>query len=220
MGLPKQGRIVAVSDLYRSRADQIGAKLKCRAYYDYRKMLESADVDAVIIATPDHWHALPSIHACQARKHVYTEKPLTLTIREGRVMVAAARKYRCAFQTGSQSPLDGQTPRGLSIGPCRPARQGAYRDRRQLSQPVELRPARAARPRGSRLGRLVRPDRAAALSRRHLHAAGQARLESRSRPTPVAKRPAGARMGWTRSSGPWAPTPRGPWKSGPKRASP
>jgi predicted dehydrogenase len=101
MGLPKQGRIVAVSDIYRPRADQIAAKLKCRAYYDYRKMLESADVDAVIIATPDHWHALPSIHACQAGKHVYTEKPLTLTIREGRAMVAAARKYRCAFQTGS-----------------------------------------------------------------------------------------------------------------------
>ncbi len=101
MNLPKDGRIVAVSDIYRRRADQMAAKLKCPAYYDYRKMLEAAQVDAVIIATPDHWHALPSIHACQAGKHVYTEKPLTLTIREGRAMVAAARKYQVAFQTGS-----------------------------------------------------------------------------------------------------------------------
>jgi hypothetical protein len=101
MGLPKEGRIVAVSDIYRKRAGQIAARLKCRAYYDYRKMLEAADVDAVIVATPDHWHALPSIHACQARKHVYTEKPLSLTICEGRAMVAAARKYQVAFQTGS-----------------------------------------------------------------------------------------------------------------------
>lgn len=102
MDLPPQGRIVAVCDLLRSRADEVAKRRKCRAGYDYHKLLEASDIDAVIIATVDHWHALPSIHACQAGKHVYTEKPLSLTVREGRAMVEAARKYRRAFQTGSQ----------------------------------------------------------------------------------------------------------------------
>ena len=65
-------------------------------------MLDAKDVDAVIVATVDHWHALPSIDACRAGKDVYTEKPLSLTIREGRAMVEAARKYKRVFQTGSQ----------------------------------------------------------------------------------------------------------------------
>jgi predicted dehydrogenase len=56
----------------------------------------------VVISTPDHWHALPAIHACQAGKHVYCEKPLTLTIAEGRAMVKAARENRRIVQTGSQ----------------------------------------------------------------------------------------------------------------------
>ena len=102
MGLPKQGRIVAVCDINRPRAEAVAAARSCRAYDDYRKLLEAKDIDAVIIATPDHWHALPSIHACQAGKDVYTEKPLSLTIREGRAMVDAARKYQRVFQTGSQ----------------------------------------------------------------------------------------------------------------------
>ena len=56
-------------------------------YQDYRKMLESKDVDVVVLTTPEHWRALPCIHACQAGKDVYAEKPLSLTIREGRAMV-------------------------------------------------------------------------------------------------------------------------------------
>jgi predicted dehydrogenase len=102
MDLPKDGRIVAVCDVDRTRAEQVAGQKKCRAYTEYRKMLDAKDVDAVIIATPDHWHALPSIHACQAGKDVYTEKPLGLTIREGRAMVDAARRYARVFQTGSQ----------------------------------------------------------------------------------------------------------------------
>lgn len=102
MELPADAQIVAVCDLNLARAEEVAAALKCRAYQDYRQLLEARDVDAVMVATPDHWHALPSIHACQAGKDVYCEKPLSLTIVEGRRMVEAARKYDRVFQTGSQ----------------------------------------------------------------------------------------------------------------------
>jgi predicted dehydrogenase len=69
---------------------------------DFRRVLERQDVDAVIIATPDHWHALPAILACQAGKDVYVEKPLSLTIGEGRVMVNAARRHNRVVQMGTQ----------------------------------------------------------------------------------------------------------------------
>ena len=100
--LPKDARIVAASDVDFRRAQAVADRYGGRAYDDYRRMLDSDDVAAVVVATPDHWHALPSIHACQAGKDVYCEKPLTLTIAEGRLMVAAARKYQRVFQTGSQ----------------------------------------------------------------------------------------------------------------------
>jgi predicted dehydrogenase len=102
MGLPRDAQIVAVADFDRKRADEMADKRHCKAYYDYRQLLESRDVDAVVVATPDHWHALATIHACQAGKDAYTEKPLGLTIREGRQMVTAARKYKRVVQTGSQ----------------------------------------------------------------------------------------------------------------------
>ncbi len=72
------------------------------AVEDYRKLLDQKDIDAVIITTPDHWHALQTIHACQAGKDVYCEKPLTLVIEEGRAMVKAARDNKRIVQTGSQ----------------------------------------------------------------------------------------------------------------------
>ncbi len=102
MGLPPAAEIVAVNDVYAPRVQRFAEQFNCPAYDDYRKLLDDANVDAVVIATPDHWHALQSIHACQAEKDVYCEKPITLTIREGRLMVEAARKYGCIFQTGSQ----------------------------------------------------------------------------------------------------------------------
>ena len=69
---------------------------------DFRRVLDRRDVDAVIIGTPDHWHALPTVMACQAGKDVYVEKPLALTIGEGRVMVNAARRHDRVVQMGTQ----------------------------------------------------------------------------------------------------------------------
>ena len=69
---------------------------------DFRKVLDRKDIDAVIVGTPDHWHALPAVMACQAGKDVYVEKPLSLTIGEGRVMVDAARTYERVVQMGTQ----------------------------------------------------------------------------------------------------------------------
>lgn len=102
MGLPKETQLVAAADVLLERAEKIGQRFNATPYKDYRRLLEQKDVDAVVVATPDHWRALTSIHACQAGKHVYGEKPLTLTIAEGRKMVEAARKYNCVYQTGSQ----------------------------------------------------------------------------------------------------------------------
>jgi predicted dehydrogenase len=65
-------------------------------------LLEDKSIDAVLISTPDHWHALASIHACEAGKDVYCEKPLTLFIAEGQALVKAVRRYKRVFQTGSQ----------------------------------------------------------------------------------------------------------------------
>ncbi|MBM4088318.1 MAG: Gfo/Idh/MocA family oxidoreductase [Planctomycetes bacterium] len=75
----------------------------CRTYSNYRDLLEQPDIDAVVIATPDHWHAVQAVHACQARKHVYVEKPASCTVAEGRAMVAAARQNNCVVQVGSQA---------------------------------------------------------------------------------------------------------------------
>ena len=73
----------------------------CTGYKDFRDLLARQDIDAVAIAAPDHWHAYIAIASCQAGKDVYCEKPLSLTIREARAMVQAARKYGRVFQTGS-----------------------------------------------------------------------------------------------------------------------
>jgi predicted dehydrogenase len=101
-GKSKDARIVALADVNLPRARKAAEKYKAEVYKDYRKMLERKDVDAIITATPEHWRALTCIHACQAGKDVYAEKPMTLTIREGRLMVQAVRKYGRVFQCGSQ----------------------------------------------------------------------------------------------------------------------
>ncbi len=74
----------------------------CDAFPDFREILTRDDIDAVCIATPDHWHAIPLIEACRAGKDVYCEKPLTLTIAEAKRCIDAARKFKRIVQTGSQ----------------------------------------------------------------------------------------------------------------------
>jgi predicted dehydrogenase len=100
--LSADAQIVAMADVDIRRAQGNAAKYGAKAYQDYRRLLQCGDVDAVVVASPDHWHALHSIHAMQAGKDVYVEKPMTLTIREGRLMVRAARKYNRIVQCGSQ----------------------------------------------------------------------------------------------------------------------
>ncbi len=98
----KNARIVAVADVNRPRVEQFAAKMKAEPYSDYRELLERNDVDAVITATTDHWRVLTCIHACQAGKDIYAEKPMSHTVREGRLIVQAVRKHRRVLQTGSQ----------------------------------------------------------------------------------------------------------------------
>ena len=96
-------------------------------YRDYRQLLASKEVDAVLIATPDHWHALLTVNACEAGKDVYCEKPLTLVIREGSAMVKAARDHKRIVQTGSQQRSDAKFRRG-----CEYVRSGRIGDIRAV----------------------------------------------------------------------------------------
>jgi predicted dehydrogenase len=103
----KGSRVVAICDvdenLFAKESEQI-EKLggpKPKTYVDFREMLEDKDIDAVSIASPDHWHALHTIWACQAGKDVYVEKPLSWSLEEGRKMVEAARKHNRIVQIGT-----------------------------------------------------------------------------------------------------------------------
>jgi predicted dehydrogenase len=98
----KDCEVVSICDIYQPYLDFASQKIGSspKQFKDYRKLLELKDVDAVVICTPDHWHALQTIHACQSGKDVYVEKPLSLCIAEGRKMVEAARKYQRITQVG------------------------------------------------------------------------------------------------------------------------
>ncbi|MFM8578197.1 MAG: Gfo/Idh/MocA family protein, partial [Planctomycetaceae bacterium] len=89
----------------KQRADQRYGSADCAAYVDFRELLARDDIDAVHIGTPDHWHAIMTITARQAGKDVYLQKPETLTLREGPLMVAAARRYGRVVSGGSQRVL-------------------------------------------------------------------------------------------------------------------
>ncbi len=83
-------------------ASRQASKKKPRAYADYREMLKEKDLDIVLIATPDHWHALPMIAAVEAGADIYVQKPISVDIAEGQAMLAAARKHQRVVQVGTQ----------------------------------------------------------------------------------------------------------------------
>lgn len=108
-------QILAVTDVYKTKADnfvnitnkfyadaaQQNSYKGCTPYNNFMEMLERKDIDAVVVAVPDHWHAAVTVRAAAAGKDIYSEKPLSLTVKEGRAMVNAVRKYKRVFQTGS-----------------------------------------------------------------------------------------------------------------------
>jgi Predicted dehydrogenases and related proteins len=107
-------RVVAISEVYKDKAQRMLQKINTSeeknkqsvnnnipVYNDFRELLSRKDIDAVIIATPDHWHAAVAVRAAEAGKDIYCEKPLSLTVKEGRAMVNATRKYNRVFQTGN-----------------------------------------------------------------------------------------------------------------------
>lgn len=110
-------QVLAVCDPDRSHRDaakqdvathaaKSGGTASCETYNDFRELLARPDIDAVIVASPDHWHALHVVHAVRAGKDVYGEKPLSLTVREGRAMSDAVARHARVFQTGSQQRSD------------------------------------------------------------------------------------------------------------------
>jgi predicted dehydrogenase len=102
--LPESAQIVALCDCNLPRAEKFKADHKGSwpIVQHYQKLLERKDIDAVIVGTGEFQRVLPCIHACQAGKDIYAEKPLTLYIHEGRVLVNAARKHKTVFQVGTQ----------------------------------------------------------------------------------------------------------------------
>ncbi|MGA2031046.1 MAG: Gfo/Idh/MocA family oxidoreductase [Thermoguttaceae bacterium] len=133
-------RIVALCDVDRAHLDREAKPFKDRGaavavYGDIRKLLDDKTIDAVVVAAPNHWHALATVWACQAGKDVYVEKPLSHDIWEGRQMVAAARKYGRMVQVGTQSRSSPalqqafQYLRSGQLGAIRWARAIVYRPR-------------------------------------------------------------------------------------------
>lgn len=116
----KEAQVVAVCDVDSNRVKHAqklveekyssqgknGNYKGCATYKDFRELVARKDIDAVLIATPDHWHALPAIAAAKAGKDIFLQKPLTLTIKEGRVLSNTVRRYGHIFQVGSQQRSD------------------------------------------------------------------------------------------------------------------
>ncbi|MHC4557308.1 MAG: Gfo/Idh/MocA family protein [Planctomycetota bacterium] len=116
----KQAQVVAVCDVDSKRVKNAQQTVQkhysrqgsnetysgCRTYGDFRELVAQADIDTVCVVTPDHWHAVPAIAAAKAGKDIFLQKPLTLTIKEGRVLSDTVRRYGRVFQVGSQQRSD------------------------------------------------------------------------------------------------------------------
>ncbi len=98
-----QCQLVAVCDVYRRRLNRAQQAFKCAGYLDYRELIARSDIDAVVIATPDHWHAKMAIEAMQSGKDVYLEKPMCHTIEEARQLVETVKATGRVLQVGSQT---------------------------------------------------------------------------------------------------------------------
>src|ERR1035438_2408150 len=98
-----------------ARAKRSGIYKGCNAYEDFRDLLARKDIDTVLIAVPDHWHSIPVIDAARAGKDIYGEKPLSLTISEGRAMVNTVKSSNRVFQCGSQQRSDPRFRRACEI---------------------------------------------------------------------------------------------------------
>src|SRR4051812_17720939 len=128
-GASKYGDFLAVCDVDRRHAekardhDQIG-KGKADIYEDYRKLLDRDDIDAVIIGTPDHWHTKICIDALKAGKDIYCEKPLTLTIDEGKILGRVAKQTGRVVQVGTQQRSDHNRVFLLAVAMVRAGRIG------------------------------------------------------------------------------------------------
>ncbi len=96
--------VTGACDVWPQRREPVVAEYKdtCKPYADYREMLEQPDIDAVIIATPPHWHALQAIHACEAGKDIYLQKPMTLHVAESLAVRNAVRRHDRISQVGTQ----------------------------------------------------------------------------------------------------------------------
>jgi predicted dehydrogenase len=103
-----------VEKVYAEQNDQHSYR-GVETYEDFRALLSRKDIDAVVIATPDHWHAIPAIMAAEAGKDIYCEKPLSLTVTEGRAMVNAVRKHKRVLQTGSMQRSSEQFHRAAEL---------------------------------------------------------------------------------------------------------
>ncbi len=153
-------QVLAVCDVWRDRRENakqrvnaqysqtLGQSKSCEAYADFRQVLDRDDIDAVLIATPAHWHAIMANMAAQAGKDIYCEKPTAVTIQESQAMLAAVRRYGRVYQAGTQqrSEYTGKFRRACEF--VRSGRIGklkeiyAYRDGGAIFWPTRFGPAR------------------------------------------------------------------------------
>ena len=137
--------LAAVCDVDQKRSAAAKKRIgECEVYSDFRRILDRQDIDAVLIATPDHWHAAITVMACQAGKDVYCEKPLCRTIGEGRKMVEVARRYGRVVQMGTQYRSIGRSRQACEW--VRNGRLGKVHTVRLSHPPNPTHPCEPARP--------------------------------------------------------------------------
>jgi len=128
---------------YYAQHKRSGKYQGCATYRDFREVIMRPDIDAVMICTPDHWHALPAIYAARAGKDIFLQKPLTLTIAEGRILSDTVERYGCILQVGSQQRSDArfrkaaELVRNGRIGKLHTVKVGFGRDPFTEAHPVK-----------------------------------------------------------------------------------